>query len=86
MNRHMLVNKLIKMDQEVQEENRIKAIHMIEKIIEQPNDFIKTSKASNSGENKNKSQSERLTFWTQFNDEIIAHGKPCLSHILSEGI
>ncbi len=31
-NRHMLVNKLIKMDQEVKEENRIKAIHTIEKM------------------------------------------------------
>lgn len=45
-------------------------------IIEQPNDFIKTSKVTNTGDSTNKSQSERLIFWTQFNDEIIAHGKP----------
>lgn len=45
-------------------------------VIEQPNDFIKSSKSSSSGYTTNKSQSERVAFWTQFNDEIIAHGKP----------
>lgn len=45
-------------------------------VIEQPNDFIKSSKASGSGDATNKSQSERVAFWTQFNDEIVAHGKP----------
>lgn len=45
-------------------------------VIEQPNDFIKMSKNINSGESLNKSQTERLEFWNQFNDEILAHGKP----------
>lgn len=45
-------------------------------VIEQPNDFIKSSKSSSSGDATNKSQSERVAFWTQFNDEIVAHGKP----------
>lgn len=45
-------------------------------VIEQPNDFIKSSKNAASYDSLNKSQTERLTFWTQFNDEIIAHGKP----------
>ena len=45
-------------------------------VIEQPNDFIKSSKSSGGGDATNKSQSERVAFWTQFNDEIVAHGKP----------
>lgn len=46
-------------------------------VVEQPNDFIKGSKNTSSGNNEmNKSQQERLTFWTLFNDEIVAHGKP----------
>lgn len=45
-------------------------------VIEQPNDFIKSSKSSSSGDATNKSQSERVAFWMQFNDEIVAHGKP----------
>lgn len=45
-------------------------------VIEQPNDFIKSSLNATSCDSLNKSQTERLTFWTQFNDEIIAHGKP----------
>jgi hypothetical protein len=45
-------------------------------VIEQPNDFIKSSQNATSSDSLNKSQTERLTFWTQFNDEIIAHGKP----------
>lgn len=45
-------------------------------IVEQPNDFIKTSKMSRNGEGNNKSQSERIAFWTQFNEAIVAHGKP----------
>lgn len=45
-------------------------------VIEQPNDFIKSSKYVTLSDSLNKSQTERLTFWTQFNDEIIAHGKP----------
>lgn len=46
-------------------------------VVEQPNDFIKGSKNTPSGNNEmNKSQGERLTFWNMFNDEILAHGKP----------
>ena len=45
-------------------------------VVEQPNDFIKSSKTSGNGDHMNKSQSERLEFWTQFNNQIIAHGKP----------
>lgn len=44
-------------------------------IIEQPNDFIKYSKVSPTQE-FNKSQSERINFWTMFNERIIAKGKP----------
>ena len=46
-------------------------------VVEQPNDFIKSSKTSGiSNDSINKSQSERLEFWTQLNEEIISHGKP----------
>ena len=45
-------------------------------VVEQPNDFIKSAKSVGSGNSMNKSQSERVEFWTQFNSEIIAHGKP----------
>ena len=45
-------------------------------VVEQPNDFIKTSKTTSNNENLNKSQSERLAFWEQFNAEVVAHGKP----------
>ena len=46
-------------------------------IIEKPNDFVKrgNNKATNNGE-MNKSQSERLTFWEQFNQVLINRGKP----------
>ena len=43
-------------------------------IIEKPNGFIKYSKESNI--EINKSQSERLAFWTKFNETVIAKGKP----------
>ena len=45
-------------------------------IVEQPNDFIKTSKTASTSDNLNKSQSERLAFWEQFNSEVVSHGKP----------
>lgn len=45
-------------------------------VVEQPNDFIKSSKTTSSSNNLNKSQAERLAFWEQFNNEVIAHGKP----------
>ena len=46
-------------------------------IIEKPNDFVKrgNNKATNNGE-MDKSQSERLTFWEQFNQVLINRGKP----------
>ena len=41
-------------------------------IVEQPNDFIKESKS----DTLNKRHSERVEFWTLFNDHVVAHGKP----------
>lgn len=49
-------------------------------IIEQPNDFIKESKNNKSAETMNKSQSERVEFWTLFNDHVIERGKPFNIH------
>lgn len=45
-------------------------------IIEQPNDFIKESKNNKSADAMNKRQSERVEFWTMFNEHIIDRGKP----------
>lgn len=45
-------------------------------VIEQPNDFIKSSKTIGKSESLNKSQAERMAFWEQFNNEVISHGKP----------
>ncbi len=45
-------------------------------IIEKPNDFIKSGKVVGGYSNMNKSQSERLEFWTEFNQLIAARGKP----------
>ncbi len=45
-------------------------------VIEKPNDFIKNTKSMGNDGKLNKSQSERLIFWTEFNDEIISNGKP----------
>ena len=45
-------------------------------IIEQPNDFIKESKNNKSTDAMNKRQSERVEFWTIFNEHIINRGKP----------
>ena len=45
-------------------------------VVEKPNDFVKRSKsASDDGELK-KSESERLFFWEQFNQEVVKRGKP----------
>ena len=46
------------------------------KVIEEPNDFIKRDKSSSKDGELNRSQSERLVFWDQFNQFIIEHGKP----------
>lgn len=45
-------------------------------IVEQPNDFIKESKSKKSTDTMTKSQSERLEFWTLFNEHLINRGKP----------
>lgn len=46
------------------------------KIIEQPNDFVKTVKSIAKNTELNESQKSRLEFWTQFNEIIVANGKP----------
>lgn len=45
-------------------------------IIEKPNDFIKSSKLLKSDSVMNRSQSERLEFWTEFNKELLNRNKP----------
>ena len=45
-------------------------------VVEMPNGFIKTGKASGANGEMSKSQSERLEFWTEFNDCIAERGKP----------
>lgn len=46
-------------------------------VIEKPNDFIKRGKTKGSTDGSlNKRQSERLAFWEQFNQVVIARGKP----------
>ena len=45
-------------------------------IIEKPNEFIKNSKGSGGSNDMNKSQSERLEFWTRFNEMVAVKGKP----------
>ncbi len=45
-------------------------------VVEQPNDFIKKNKSFNNNDSMNKSQSQRIEFWNQFNDVIIERGKP----------
>lgn len=44
-------------------------------VVEKPNDFVKRSKNMDDGE-LNTSQTERLIFWTQFNEKILSKGKP----------
>lgn len=45
-------------------------------VIEKPNDFIKNNKSTNSNDTMNKSQSQRVEFWNQFNNVLIERGKP----------
>lgn len=45
-------------------------------VVEQPNDFIKNNKSTNRDESMNKSQSQRIEFWNQFNNVVIKRGKP----------
>ena len=44
-------------------------------VVEKPNDFVKRSKNKDDGE-LNTSQTERLIFWTRFNERVILKGKP----------
>lgn len=44
-------------------------------VVEKPNDFVKRGKSKNADE-LNKSQSERLIFWEEFNQVLAARGKP----------
>ncbi len=45
-------------------------------VIEKPNGFIKNSKDRNNSAELNKSQSERIKFWSMFNDVVTERGKP----------
>lgn len=45
-------------------------------VVEKPNDFVKRSKIKVDNSELNKRQSERLTFWEQFNQILISRGKP----------
>lgn len=45
-------------------------------VVEKPNDFIKNAKIQTGSGELNKSQSERLIFWTKFNEVLIGRGKP----------
>lgn len=45
-------------------------------LVEKPNDFIKSTKGTNSNGELNKSQAERLEFWEAFNQVVIEKGKP----------
>ncbi len=45
-------------------------------IIEKPNDFIKITKNRTGSSELNRRESERLEFWTLFNEKVIARGKP----------
>ncbi len=45
-------------------------------VVEKPNDFIKNAKVQVGSGELNKTQSERLAFWTRFNEVLIERGKP----------
>ncbi|MGN0514106.1 MAG: DUF4268 domain-containing protein [Lachnospiraceae bacterium] len=45
-------------------------------VVEKPNGFIKNAKSQSGSGEFNKSQSERLFFWTKFNEVLITKGKP----------
>ncbi len=45
-------------------------------VVEKPNDFIKQSKGNSADKELNRSQSERLIFWEQFNQVVASRGKP----------
>lgn len=45
-------------------------------VVEKPNDFVKRSKSKAVSDDLNKSQSERLFFWEEFNQVVASRGKP----------
>lgn len=45
-------------------------------IIEKPNGFIKNAKTQSGSGEYNRSQSERLEFWTRFNEILVERGRP----------
>ena len=45
-------------------------------VVEKPNDFIKNTKVNGNKSEMNKSQSERVEFWSQLNETLIEKGKP----------
>lgn len=45
-------------------------------IIEKPNDFIKNNKVNGDKSELNKTQAERVEFWSQLNDTLIDRSKP----------
>lgn len=46
------------------------------KVLEEPNDFIKQAPTLTDKDDLNNSQSERLLFWTEFNEMLYDRGKP----------
>ena len=46
-------------------------------VVEKPNDFTKSNKKAKTSDGEmNRSMSERFAFWTDFNDVLVAKGKP----------
>ncbi len=45
-------------------------------VVEKPNGFIKNAKTQSGSGEYNKSQGERIEFWTQFNEVLVERGKP----------
>lgn len=45
-------------------------------VVEKPNDFVRRRNSRRDDGELNKSQSERLIFWEQFNEAVIRRGKP----------
>ena len=45
-------------------------------VVEKPNGFIKNAKTQSGSGDYNKSQGERIEFWTRFNEVLVERGKP----------
>lgn len=45
-------------------------------VVEKPNDIMKRSKTKGRDDELNKRESERLSFWEQFNQVLVSRGKP----------